>query len=107
MGSICIDDTVVKNPIKRRKKKRPQVGSASAIADFSKASIASQQLKSSSKLIEYEKTRRTGRKLAKKAQEILMESKHFQSSDEEEKKLNADIVDIEPEHIISKKNSNT
>lgn len=30
-----------------------------------------------------------------------MESKHFQSSDEEEKKLNADIVDIEPEpHYI-------
>ena len=97
MGSICIDDTVVK-PIKRRKKKKP-LGSASAIADFSKASIASQQLKSSSKLIEYEKTRRTGRKLAKKAQEILMESKHFQSSEEEEKKKLDEDIEPEPHYI--------
>ena len=68
-------------------KKRVAIGTAvSPGVDISRGSIASQKLEHS-RMIEFEKARRVGKRLGKKAQKILMESKHFQSSDEEVKML--------------------
>jgi hypothetical protein len=50
-------------------------------------------------MIEYERARRVGKRLGKKAQQRLMESKHFQSSDEEAKLVEESLKksnDIEP-----------
>ena len=94
VGSICIDDEInieqtetvyeTINVPKKPKKKQSQINNETV------QSIASQKLEHS-RMISFQRQRRTGKRLGKKAQQNLMESKHFQSSDEEKLQIQQSI----------------
>lgn len=73
------------------------------VGDLSRGSIASQKLQHS-KMINFERGRRTGKKLGLKAQQILMENKHFQSSEDEKAAIEqsikmSDKVEPQPQYL--------
>ena len=91
VGSICIDDEIniqqtetVYETIKLPQKKATNKNNETV------QSIASQKLEHS-RMISFQRQRRTGKRLGKKAQQNLMESKHFQSSDEEKLQIQQSI----------------
>ena len=73
------------------------------VGDLSRGSIATQKLQHS-KMINFERGRRTGKRLGLKAQQILMENKHFQSSDDEKAAIEesikmSDKIEPQPQYL--------
>ena len=94
--SLCIDQTLQDQtiPSVRAQIKSRQTAVVQNVGDFSRGSIATQKL-NQSKLIKLEKVKRVGKRIGKKAQLILKESKHFQSSEEDKQVIEESIQQSE------------